>query len=89
MKFPRMAVLAVAALAGCASQAGIDSVERPLASESLGVKAPVARDAATSTETWWVALGDARLNQLVQQALADSPSIRVAQARLIRAQAAA
>ncbi|HET8871597.1 MAG TPA: efflux transporter outer membrane subunit [Aquabacterium sp.] len=89
MKFPRMAVLAVAALAGCASQSGIDSVERPLASDSLGVKAPVVRDAATSTEAWWAGLGDARLNQLVQQALADSPSIRVAQARLIRAQAAA
>ncbi|MDE2076147.1 MAG: efflux transporter outer membrane subunit [Burkholderiales bacterium] len=85
----RLALLAVVVLAGCASQAGIESVERPLSADGLGVNAPAVRDAKSSTEAWWTAMGDPKLDQLVQQALADSPSIRVAQARLVRAQAAA
>ena len=37
---------------------------------------------------WWVGFGDARLDALVAEALADSPNLRSAQARLARAQAA-
>ncbi len=38
---------------------------------------------------WWTAYADPQLNQLIATALADSPTIRTAQARLERAQAAA
>lgn len=36
---------------------------------------------------WWTALGDAQLNTLIEEALASNPSLKVAQARIARAQA--
>lgn len=41
------------------------------------------------TESWWVVYGDSQLDALMAEALADSPSIAVANARLRRAQAVA
>ncbi|HWK82680.1 MAG TPA: TolC family protein, partial [Caldimonas sp.] len=75
----------VIALAGCASSAGIASSERPVAPASLGVSAttPVAPIAAD----WWQGFGDGALSGLVAGAVADSPTLRVAQARVARAAA--
>src|ERR1700690_2183857 len=42
---------------------------------------------ATLTSRWWEPLGDAQLNGLIQQALAQSPDLRVAEARLRQARA--
>lgn len=39
------------------------------------------------TQSWWVVYGDSQLDALIAEALADSPSIAVANARLRRAQA--
>lgn len=39
--------------------------------------------------SWWKSLHDAQLNQLIEQALAESPSMAVAQARVAQANAAA
>lgn len=78
----------VVTLAGCASSAGIaPSAATPLAPASVGIEAaqPAAPEIAGD---WWHAFGDARLDALVERALADSPSLKVAQARLARAQAA-
>ena len=78
-----LAILAASLLvAGCAGF-GADHV--PLASTT-----PVAvglADAATAAVTprWWTTLNDARLTQLVEQALTGSPSLAVARARLDRA----
>ena len=37
--------------------------------------------------TWWTRFGDAQLDALVQQALQNHPNLRIAQARVARAQA--
>lgn len=79
----------VLVLTACATQQDIQPTEHAEAGDRLGVKAPELRDAAQTTAAWWEALGDARLNDLVRQALSDSPSVRVAQARMLRAQATA
>jgi NodT family efflux transporter outer membrane factor (OMF) lipoprotein len=42
---------------------------------------------ATLTSRWWESFGDAQLNDLIQQALAQSPDLRVAEARLRQARA--
>ena len=50
-----------------------------------GETEPVSADAPQAR--WWAALGDARLNALVETALAASPDIEAAQARLRRSRA--
>ncbi len=42
---------------------------------------------ATLTSRWWEPLGDAQLNDLIQQALAQSPDLKIAEARLRQARA--
>lgn len=73
------------ALAGCASSTGIESVARPVKAADVGLAAgdaaiPLAAD-------WWTTWGDEGLNRLMAQALQAQPSLKVAQARLTRAQA--
>ncbi len=77
---------AVLVLGGCASSAGIHPVAHTLAPAQVGLAGsataePVAAD-------WWRGFGDSTLNGLVEQALAGSPALKVAQARVLRAQAA-
>ncbi|MES2990546.1 MAG: efflux transporter outer membrane subunit [Pseudomonadota bacterium] len=80
----------VLTLGGCASSAGIAPVAQPIAPASVGLES----NAATSTivaplaADWWHAFGDTTLDGLVERALAGSPSLKVAQARVERAQAA-
>ena len=52
---------------------------------SHSLAAPVG---AWPTESWWQSYGDAQLDALIREALAGSPNIAVAEARLRRAQAA-
>ena len=87
---PRIALLAVlcatALLAGCANF----GPERA----QLASTAPSALGLADATSMlvaprWWASLNDARLNQLVDQALLGSPGLAVARARLDRAGALA
>ncbi|MDP3139111.1 MAG: efflux transporter outer membrane subunit [Burkholderiaceae bacterium] len=78
--------LALAVLLGaCADMSGVapQARMREAASLGLGAGAPleVPRD-------WWRSFGDAQLDRLIEQALADSPGLRLAQARLARARAA-
>jgi NodT family efflux transporter outer membrane factor (OMF) lipoprotein len=79
----------VLTLAGCASSAGIASAAKPVAPASLGLSADAATPAAPVAADWWKAFGDSTLNGLVDRALADSPNLKVAQARLARASASA
>ena len=70
--------------AGCANMSGIE----PQA--TLREPASFRLDAATAVSLpgqWWRGFGDEQLNRLVDQALADNPSLRIARARLARAQA--
>jgi len=84
-------VAAAALLAGCASQQGIVPSSAQLRdAASLGLSAEqAAAEVAPVAPRWWRALGDAQLDRLVDQALQGNPNLRVAQARVARALAAA
>lgn len=80
----------VVVLAGCASSAGIEPVAQTLTPAQIGLPS-AASDPAASTavaEGWWRAWGDEGLTRLIESALQAHPSLKVAQARLARAEAA-
>ncbi|MGA0612949.1 efflux transporter outer membrane subunit [Caldimonas sp. KR1-144] len=78
-------------LAGCAAPPDREArpqamaVERLASADSLAA-APAARWPA---DAWWRAYGDAQLDALIAEALADAPTLAAARARLHKAQAAA
>ncbi len=74
----------VAALTACANMSGITPQARLRDAASLGL---AASDTPAVSAEWWREFGDSQLNQLIEQALASNPSIKLAQARLARAQA--
>ena len=76
----------VLTLGGCASSAGIASTAQEIAPVSVGRDASVPMPALATD--WWRSFGDASLTGLIDRALVDNPSLKVAQARLARAQAA-
>ncbi|MBI2768848.1 MAG: efflux transporter outer membrane subunit [Burkholderiales bacterium] len=78
------ALLLALALAGCADMSGINTQAqlRDAGSLNLAAGASPAVDAQ-----WWRGFGDEQLSRLVDQALAGNPNLRIAQARLARAQA--
>lgn len=83
---PLTGLLAALLLAGCASFAGIEPAATRTAPASLGATvSPIAWPAAG----WWEGFDDPVLNRLIDQALAGHPSLRLAQARLAKARAAA
>jgi NodT family efflux transporter outer membrane factor (OMF) lipoprotein len=75
----------VIALAGCADSSGIVATARPVEPARVGVAAAIT--APPIAADWWLGFGDRELNGLVEKALAGSPSLRVAQARVARAAA--
>src|SRR5512140_947933 len=84
----RVAALAAAlALAGCANMSGIAPQSSLASPESVGL-VPGSTASFRPQEQWWHEFGDERLDRLVTQALAGHPSLKLAQARLARAQAA-
>ena len=97
----RMAVITVASVAatalvatgmtGCADMSGIAPVAKVRSAASLGLQTDtLSAPAPESVDAeWWRAFGDDQLNRLIAQALATNPSLKVAQARLTRAQSAA
>jgi NodT family efflux transporter outer membrane factor (OMF) lipoprotein len=74
----------VLALAGCANSSGIASSATLVDPAKVGVSTV---PAAPLDGNWWQGFGDATLSGLIDQALAGSPSLRVAQDRLARATA--
>ncbi len=84
---PRLAALAAAlALAGCADMSAIAPQATMRDAQSVGL-APQASPAFTPTAQWWREFGDEQLNGLVERALQGNPTLKIAQARLARAQA--
>jgi NodT family efflux transporter outer membrane factor (OMF) lipoprotein len=73
-------------LTGCADMSGIAPQASLRDAPSLGLKADAGTQAPLAAE-WWRDFGDEQLNTLVAQALQTSPSLKLAQARLARAQA--
>lgn len=77
-------------LTGCADMSGIAPQSSLRDAPSLGLKADAGAQAtaqAPLAAEWWRDFGDEQLNTLVAQALQTSPSLKLAQARLARAQA--
>jgi len=93
MKLRQLALttMALAVLAGCADMGNIKPQSHTLPADSLKTSATMraAKPAAWPKDAWWEALGDAQLNRLVTAAIADNPSLKVAQARVRQADAVA
>jgi NodT family efflux transporter outer membrane factor (OMF) lipoprotein len=84
----RVAALAAAlALAGCANMSGITPQSKLASPESVGLVSGSTASFRPQVQ-WWHDFGDEQLDRLVTQALAGNPSLKLAQARLARAQAA-
>ena len=77
----------VLTLAGCASSSGIVPTAQPLPAISVGLDAAAPTAPAVAAD-WWRSFNDPALNELVERTVAGNPSLKVAQARLARAQAA-
>lgn len=84
----RLAALAAAlVLSGCASFSGIAPQAALRSPESVGLGAGETGPAFRADDDWWRQFGDVQLDQLIAQALQGNPSLKIAQARLARAQA--
>jgi len=83
------AAAALLVLAGCASHAGIEPAAAPIDVQSLGVAPADTTRLDWPGERWWERFGDARLDALVERALADNPTLAVSKARLARARSVA
>ncbi|UBQ44088.1 efflux transporter outer membrane subunit [Comamonas thiooxydans] len=87
------ALAAALALAGCASQGPTHQPLARLGSADVGLNDSASLSAADATalasSQWWTGLGDAQLNQLIDQALAGSPSLAASNARFEKAAALA
>jgi NodT family efflux transporter outer membrane factor (OMF) lipoprotein len=85
-------LLLCAVLGGCAADRAIAPQETMPSPQALAAKlqlAPPAAGAAASqiATDWWTAFNDPELTHWIELGLADSPDLRVAQARLVQAQA--
>jgi len=74
------------ALSACAGLSNTPSPATLRNAESLGLSAQ-AGAAATLPTQWWREFGDEQLDGLIDEALRSNPSLKIVQARLLRAQA--
>ena len=88
-----VAVSAVTLIAGCASTNGLAPTASPRDANALAAQRSLrdahAADAAWPARDWWKALDDAQLDALIDEAVRDSPTLKVAAARTRKAIAAA
>ncbi len=85
-----LSTVLLASLTACASFSGIAPQAKALDAQAVGLASGARNtDAAVPAidPQWWHAFGDAQLNRLIDQAIANSPSLRTAQARLARIEA--
>ena len=84
-------ILGLTVLAGCASDPSLAPHEKmPTAQETidkLQLRAAEIETAAQPSTTWWTAYNDPELTRWINAGLADSPTLREADARLAQAQA--
>ncbi|MGG4605102.1 efflux transporter outer membrane subunit [Paenalcaligenes sp. Me131] len=86
MKIVILYIVLIGVLTGCANMNGIDQTERAplLTAAQVGAQK---QNIAWPIERWWQRYQDEELTQLIEQALASSPDVRVTQARLAQAMA--
>lgn len=75
-------------LAACATSPDTGPQARLQDAATLGLPVQASLSVALP-EAWWREFGDEQLNRLVEQALRSNPSLKIAQARIARAQAGA
>ena len=75
-------------MTGCADMSGIapKAVMRDASSLGLSHPAQVTGVAAALDDKWWRSFGDEQLDRLIAQAMQTSPSLKLAEARMARAQ---
>ena len=85
--------LTLALLSACASTQGLAPHERTTSGGDLAAETTLAQARLTAGQwpapDWWKRFGDPQLDHLEQEALAGNPTLRMAQARIAKAQAAA
>jgi NodT family efflux transporter outer membrane factor (OMF) lipoprotein len=87
-----IAALGLLLVAGCASYRGIEHRSFPAEPASLEAERSLAAapaDGAWPELDWWKRFGDAELDRLIDEGVSGSPNLRLAQARLDEARAAA
>lgn len=83
-----LTLLAVSlSLAGCASFSGIEAQLKAMAPTQIGARETPLSPTIWPKTDWWQDFNDPMLNELITKALADSPSLQVAEARLVKARA--
>ncbi len=86
-------LVALLLLTACASHKGLDTKARAIDPASLKTERAFRGDTqvnpAWPRQRWWDEFGDAQLSRLVDEALASSPNMRAAQARIEKANAVA
>lgn len=81
---------AAALLAACAGFHPVEQNAKQIDAVSFAQPSAIGQAVgAWPTDEWWLAYQDTQLNQLMQHALANSPTLAAAQARIARAQASA
>ncbi len=83
-----LSAVAIASLSACANFSGIFSSAKVVEPRAAGLSTQaIPADSVALDSQWWKAYGDDQLNRLVDLALANNPSLRVAQARVQRVMA--
>jgi NodT family efflux transporter outer membrane factor (OMF) lipoprotein len=87
MNLLRLSVIAlIIALCGCISPPRLDSEQRAIATDHLGLSS---QESIPAAQVWWSAFNDLQLDRLMKLALADNPSLAQAMARVREAQSLA
>lgn len=88
LTLPLTALGAALFLAGCAQLPDLGATLQPKPADAFQSTASLTAPATPwPAEQWWSAYGDAQLNTLIDEALADAPDLAAAAARLQRADA--
>lgn len=77
------------ALSACSTHGDIQGRLSALESGKLGLQQATLAEVDAAPQAWWTGYGDRQLASLIERALADNPSIQVAQTRWQRVQAQA
>lgn len=93
MKKHSLIAVATLSLVACASTGGLQTHAQLADAGQLhaakSLSSATLSDAAWPKQDWWTAYGDEQLNQLINAALQDQPTLRIAEARVRQAQAGA
>ncbi len=89
MRLDHFALITIAALGLSACAGMVDTPAQATLRDATSLGLPVAQSTdAMPDAQWWRSFGDQQLDRLLEQALASSPNLKMAQARIARAQAA-